>query len=287
MQSGCGRTIVDLPDCASLAAAAITPDKEIVSEQGLWPWLSLHIEEATAAWLELKPEQGSLALLRLDTLEALLARPDYSTALQAQHILSQREIARLHSFSHAKRRLEWLGGRLAAKRALQRFLSSSSCASAILPADLVIDNDRHGRPFVRMSCNNPEPCLSISHSGRFAAAMIASKPCGLDLQEIVPKLQRLQARFAGSNELALGKNYEVLSWLGLLWSAKEAVKKCRYADQATFMERIQVEAHAGPATEPEGAVLFCRLLDKKEVVPVRVILRQGYALALTWGEKHA
>lgn len=243
----------------------------------MWPWLSLKIAESTAEWAQCRPEHTSLAVLQLDALEALIALPDYSAALQAQQILSQAELDRLESFSHGKRRLEWLGGRLAAKYALQRFLTSSPPGTP--PAALVLENDRHGRPFINVSCLCPEPSLSISHSGRFAAALVASSPCGLDLQEIVPKLQRLQARFAGPAELALGKNYDTLSWLALLWAAKEAVKKCCYADQPTFMERIQVEAHAGDAAAPQGTALSCRLQDAKAAAPVRAALRQGYALA--------
>ena len=53
------------------------------------------------------------------------------------------------------------------------------------------------------------------------------------------------------------------------------------------MERIQVEAHEGCATEPQGAVLWCRLQDEDHLVPVRLALRQGYVMAISAGARHA
>lgn len=288
-QTGCGRTIADLADCASLAKAKAQSEAALPDGQ-VWPWLNLQIKEATAGWVLLTPEQSCLALIRLESLAEWMALPNYPETLEKQRILDPVECSRLRSFSHRKRRLEWLGGRLAAKYALQQFFAS--CAQDSLPAAFAIDNDRHGRPFVGVNalCFGPQqPFLSISHSGHFAAALVAPRSCGLDLQEIVPKLQRLQARFASPAELALGSLYDE-TWLALLWSAKEAVKKCRYADQATFMERIQVEAHEGSATEPQGAVLYCRLqdgADGADTLPVRVAVREGYVMAISLGEKHA
>lgn len=283
-EAGCGRNIADLAAYVSLSKIN-APGEAALSGHCLWPWFGLKMEENTTAWLQLKPANTSLVVLRLDSLEALFACPDFAPALQAQHILSKSEWARLCSFSHKKRRLEWLGGRMAAKYALQQF--SSLYAPDTLPADIVIENDQHGRPLVQAACLTIETHISISHSGRFAAALIASNPCGLDVQEAVAKLRRLQTRFADSAELALYHGYDELSWLAMLWAAKEAIKKCRYADQATFMERIRVRAHEGCATEPQGAVLSCGLQDEEHLVPVRVVLRQGYAMAVSMGEDHA
>ena len=284
-QAECGRTIADLTDCASLAKT-ITPGKKVLPGQDLWPWLSMQMEESSAAWLRFKPEHTCLAVLNLASFKGLLLFPGFAVALQAQHIISQTEFARLRSFSHGRRRAQWLGGRLATKYALQHCALPSS-EPKNLPAAFSIDNDRHGKPLVKASCLTSETHISISHSGQCAVAMAASTPCGLDVQEIVVKLQRLQSRFASSVELALRSGYDELSWLAMLWAAKEAVKKCRYADQATFMERIQVEAHEGCATEPQGAVLWCRLQDEDHLVPVRLALRQGYVMAISAGARHA
>lgn len=276
-------------------------------DAGLWPELCRQMLVASAGCAELPPLGSSLALLPLDGLPTFMTTaasaancvPDCSASLQAQGILSAKEQERLHSFPCSKRRLEWLGGRLAAKYVLQQYCSSV-CPGAhpfaqISPALLSIDNDTHGRPFVNwhessvLSCQ-PPPFLSISHSGQFAAAMLAPVPCGLDVQRIVAKLQRLQARFASAAELALGREYDELSWLGMLWAAKEAVKKCRYYDQPTFMERIEVQALVGSALGPQGAVLYCHLADPvglaapsaaTAAMAVRVVIIHGHALAMT------
>jgi len=276
---------------------------------GLWPELCRQMLVASARCVDLAPTGSSLALLPLDGLTTFMVTsasasnsvPNCSASLHAQGILSAKEQERLHSFPCSKRRLEWLGGRLAAKYALQQYCSSAWSGAhpfaQTSPALLSIDNDTHGRPFVDWHADNVSFCqqppfLSISHSGQFAAAMLAPGPCGLDVQRIVAKLQRLQARFASAAELALGREYDELLWLAMLWAAKEAVKKCRYYDQPTFMERIEVQALVGSALEPQGAVLFCHLTDPvglaapsaatatTAVMTVRVAIIQGHALAL-------
>ena len=66
-----------------------------------------------------------------------------------------------------------------------------------------------------------------------------------------------------------------------LWAAKEAVKKCVYASQPTFMERIRVTALEGSPAAGAPVLLYCALSDRPESVVVRAALRAGHALALT------
>lgn len=245
---------------------------------------------ATLVWEQIAPAQVKLAVLSLDVLNTLHALPGFEAALHSQRILHQTEMNRLLSFSHGKRRLEWLGGRLTAKFALQYcFTPPARREAEFEPAKIGISNDSYGRPFFNWLGEAPWSCpqipfLSISHSGCFAAAVAANTPCGLDLQKIVEKLQHLQTRFASPAEMALGSIYDELVWLGMLWSAKEAVKKCCYADQPTFMDRIQVVghtklAHACGATA-QLAILSCYLADTAAIVPARVVVTQGYAMAM-------
>ncbi len=291
----CNRiNIADLADCASLPEKALhetdsgtsgTDGAGKLDSRHPWPQLVESMLASSAAWMGIVREKGCLAVLPLDFLNLLGHGPDRATLLQVEGILAAQELERLHSFTHAKRQGEWLGGRLAAKCAVGQFCGIDD--SAILPAAWSIANDAHGRPFLNQNHSLPScadigatPHLSISHSGSFAAALAAAAPCGLDIQKIEPKLLRLQARFARPPELALGEKYDGLIWLGMLWAAKEAVKKCRYADQPIFMEGVQVIAHRGCATGLQGAVLSCHLEETLEIVAVQLRVKDGYALAV-------
>jgi phosphopantetheinyl transferase len=114
-----------------------------------------------------------------------------------------------------KRCQDWLGGRIAAKRAVQK---------------------RHGWPFARIEIrveeNGRPRCgelyLSITHSGDVAAAIVSSKPIGLDVERIEP-------RDPSFEELVLTNEDRVLldglqgslrdERLTALWCAKEAYTK--------------------------------------------------------------
>lgn len=245
---------------------------------------------ASVPWPAIVRDGFCVRLLRLDAITALAPWPDALSILKTQGLIDAEELYRLQTFPLAKRRLEWLAGRLTAKAALQHYCSVRQPEKRqVLPARFTIGNDRHGRPFAARgaSCRSRRPFLSISHSKGLAAAMAAPIPCGLDLQAMDGRLQRLQERFACPAELELGRGYGALIWLAMLWAAKEAVKKCHYHDQPTFMERIRVVALAGGGSGPQVATLSCRLSDRAEVVRVRVAVCGDYALAVSLGGEYA
>ena len=242
---------------------------------GIWPRLCRQMRADSASWDRLAPAQTRLVVLSLPVLAELVALPDLVDCLQAEQILNCAEGARLRSLALAKRRTEWLGGRCAAKFALMQLCGQPEVA----PACFAIANEDCGRPFVQASLA-PLPRLSLSHSGGLAVALAAQGPCGLDVQEACPTLARVQERFASPAEQALGGSCALLRWLALIWAAKEAVKKCCYADQPTFMERIRVIAlDSDPATE-QPLILWCSLEDRPEPLGVRAAFADGHALAL-------
>ncbi len=272
-----------IADCAALPNAKLHKLNTDTATR-LWPRLLAAMRAAGRPWPSLVPNDSFLALLPLESVAALAVWPEGLHALQAQGIVDATELQRFHSFPLIKRRLEWLAGRLAAKAALQQYCAARDPQGPqALPATLVIDNDGHGRPSLARRLRCPQPFLSISHSQGLAAALVAPVPCGLDLQEMHDKLLRLRARFASPAEQALGSGHDALVWLGMLWAAKEAVKKCHYHDQPTFMERIRVVAHSGCATGAQAATLSCRLADRAELVQVRVAVCGDYAMAISLG----
>ena len=138
--------------------------------------------------------------------------------------LGDEERQRLAGLRHARRRREWLGGRLAAKEALAGLLL---LAGGIRHgADIEIRTGRHGEPQPAA----PALFVSISHSGDYAAALASRQSrCGLDLQVLTPSLEAVRSRYCGANELRLlaqlGRHLPPLARLGILWTTKEAHRK--------------------------------------------------------------
>lgn len=212
-----------------------------------------------------------------------------------QTFFSPEEIKRLQGFSFPKRKLEWLGGRLAVKYCLQAYQSQLSGFSDCLvePAIYAVANDDHGRPYLvdKKSFAGRLPSLSISHSKDYAVALVSpSFSCGIDIQYISERLQALQERFASREEVNLGNacRLEVVSWLAMLWACKEAIKKCWYADQPTFMDRVHVSGLQMINKEKQWVEVQCNMenLPGKKAV-VQACLYKDYALAFCVEDKDA
>lgn len=113
--------------------------------------------------------------------------------------LTPSERARLRGFTLYRRQLEWLGGRLAAKRALQAAFSERDGHAPPLHA-MRIDADERGRPQVPGNGFH----LAISHSRRWAVAVAGDEPVGVDVEHH----DALRAQSAG--ELLRPAEIEVL-----------------------------------------------------------------------------
>ncbi|MGR0481489.1 MAG: 4'-phosphopantetheinyl transferase family protein [Candidatus Electronema sp. V4] len=172
---------------------------------------------AAFAWGRLRSEaQDCAALVDLTELH------DEDAARQ----LSDAEQEFFQQLRHPKRRREWLGGRIAAKAALLNL--PEDAAFAAQARRLTILPDAQGRPTVSGGADNFT--LSITHSGRYAAALaVQGRHCGIDLQVISAKLPLLTKYFAAAAELELlAEQLELGSEtaaLTMLWAVKEAVKK--------------------------------------------------------------
>lgn len=251
-----------------------------LSATELWPLLCQGMQDMDGLWAGMAPPAAAdirLAALPLQLLAELAAPPGVGAALSG--LLTEAEKRRFCGLKLPRRRQEWLGGRLAAKFALMQLAATK----ALVPEQIGIVNDCHGQPLAQAADQicRPMPRLSLSHSGGLAVAVAAYAACGLDVQERSPRLVRVQERFADAEEQALGAGTDALSWLTLLWAAKEAVKKRVYASQPTFMERIRVTALEGSLAAGAPVLLYCALSDRPESVVVRAALRAGHALALT------
>ena len=103
---------------------------------------------------------------------------------QARMTLTDIENAQLNAFK-GHRRVEWLAGRW-----LLHLMSGRAIRGACL-------KDEFGKPYLE----NSQYQISISHSREMASVIAAPKPVGIDIQGMVPKIQRLAPRFMNEDEL--------------------------------------------------------------------------------------
>lgn len=201
--------------------------------------------------------------------------------------LNADERACLATFTHTKRRLEWLGGRVAAKRAATRLRANAAQAPLPYPA-LRITNQADGRPLL---CLPPAqaattPQLSISHSGELAVALASSqRPCGLDLQRLSPRIITVRERFASEAEVTLLHtalpNLPEVSALTLLWSAKEALRKALPCQPLLGFTEVSLDRLEG---DPQRGLTGCfsgPRLPPPGTLPVFLFLYHDYACAIT------
>lgn len=227
----------------------------------------------------------TLTVIDLARLQAELLVPG-QTLLAAS--LDRAEQDRFASFSFPKRQLEWLGGRLAAKHAALSLLAREA---GHLPGyrELVVEPDPAGRPHLTRQggTNATLPAISISHSHGYAGALAVHGPsCGLDLQQVTPRVLTVQDRFASREEVVILRAAPSLAGLGeaalltLLWSAKESLRKAMACEPLlgfTELTLAHLEVQRG-----SGLVgLFSCRRPAMTLGPVFLVLRDHFALALT------
>jgi 4'-phosphopantetheinyl transferase EntD len=141
-----------------------------------------------------------------------------------------------NSYKLAKRRAEFITGRICAKIAVRNFYSLG-CKTPIQkePYEIEIGAKENGRPFV---CNLdysglPIPEISITHSKDFAVATAAQSHCGIDIQRSKQTLLRVKEKYCTTDENQLLQSLlpgeEQITRLTIIWAAKEAaIKTCSH-----------------------------------------------------------
>ena len=143
--------------------------------------------------------------------------------------LFPREEAQLLRIKGAERRREFL-----AARQLLHHMSGRAER-----AELVKDED--GKPHLPDS----KFFVSISHTVGYSAAVAQPRPCGIDVQRIVPRIGTLAPKFVGEAERAQLREETELEQLHLIWAAKEAMYKAYGRRQLDFREDLFVELGDG------------------------------------------
>lgn len=149
--------------------------------------------------------------------------------------LSESEKEHFISFKFQKRYVEWLGGRLCAKKTLTDYIQKFHSLQIIPPPrDLIVHSQQNGRPFFQcdqLGETGIKPDLSISHGGRYGMAMVSKTWCGIDIQEQQSSLEKVKEKYCTQVEgnllqsILSAADVPPLHGLTLLWAAKEALKK--------------------------------------------------------------
>ncbi|WP_410615259.1 beta-ketoacyl synthase N-terminal-like domain-containing protein [Amycolatopsis sp. lyj-109] len=127
-------------------------------------------------------------------------------------------------------RRQWLLGRIAAKDAVRHWLWAHG-EPEMFPAELRIGNDEAGRPFATGAYGRelPPVTVSVAHRAEAGVAIARHGPCGIDIEEVVPRAESTVEAALGPGELALFASLpgDPEQWFARFWTAKEAVAKLR------------------------------------------------------------
>jgi len=203
-------------------------------------------------------------------------------AVAGQYLVAPERLC-FDGFRLPKRRLEWLGGRIAAKHAAKG-LAGVGCQAA----DWLrwrVETLPSGRP-VLAEWVGERAEISISHSGSEAVAMAAEHACGVDIQQCSERLVRVKSRFCSAVEeerlVASLPGVEIISCLNLLWAAKEAVRKALPVTPLASFEETELLAVGGDP--PAQLVLDICYRRRGTMTVLRCcggLHANGYALVLT------
>jgi len=203
-----------------------------------------------------------------------LADPDVTAA----RFLTPTELEDYARLRHPARRREWLGARVCLKTMLLR----RRCVTD--PTQCEITKDAAGRPWL---CFAPgfsgavvRDC-SLSHKGRFAcaaASSLAATRVGVDIEEISPRLLRLDRAFAGDHDRPI-RPRSPEERLALLWALKEACAKATGGGLGFALGAVECEETA------EGRHRV-RTADGREF-RARHVVHDRYVVALCLTEDEA
>ncbi len=175
-------------------------------------------------WLSCRGSRLHRAAALLD----LLFPDDAALDVVASEILTEAEVALLCSFGAAKRRREWLGGRVALKSLVLRHLEQSK----LTPRDVVVTRAESGAPDLHIDAvTDLPPKISVSHShGRVVALLLdghAGGRIGVDVERIAPRKSAFLDRVLGKGERrdVFAPGVVLDDEVTLRWSLKEAAAK--------------------------------------------------------------
>ncbi len=124
-----------------------------------------------------------------------------------------------------RKQLEWLGSRYLLHKLMGRNYR------------LATVKDNFGKPYLI----GTDKFISLSHSGKYTAAIVSPKTTGIDIQVIVPKIEKIKNRFMSLKELDHFDQKKDLLTLMVYWGAKESLFKSYGKGSVDFRKELYVE----------------------------------------------
>ena len=195
--------------------------------------------------------------VNVEEIEAELDRDPTATL---ERFLSPSERTRFHGLKTRKRSLEWLAGRIAAKRLIREVHFSGEGALVGYPA-ITVDSNSLGAPEIRIvGEKGEEPRISISHSDGMAAAMLARDPAcspGIDIEAVESRSAAFVRDYFTEKEreqiAASEAERDVL--VTAIWAVKEATLKALGIGARVDLRQIDVVIRSDE-TPMSGSVEF-------------------------------
>lgn len=94
--------------------------------------------------------------------------------------------------------------------------------------------DENGKPFL----NNLPQKISISHSGERVAIMISNRNCGVDIQLMDRKMEKIAAKFISEDEKTMQQDELSSIQIYVYWCAKEAMYKLYGRKKLDFRQHL-------------------------------------------------
>jgi phosphopantetheinyl transferase len=137
----------------------------------------------------------------------------------------------LGAIQHPQRKIEWLG----ARALLAELLRKQNPHFEKVSKENWLVKDDCGKPQLHLL----EGHISIAHCKGLAVGILHSAlPCGIDIEQISPKIQRVTHRICSESEMTWAG--ESLDRLSTLWCAKEALYKYYGKKKLDFKNEIQL-----------------------------------------------
>ena len=123
-----------------------------------------------------------------------------------------------------RKRKEWFSSRY-----LLHLLSEREIRGACL-------KDTYGKPYLE----NSDHHISISHSADHTAVIASTSVVGIDIQRIVPKIERIAHKFITEDEGLSITNLSNIECMHTIWGAKESMYKAYGKKELDFKKHIFV-----------------------------------------------
>jgi 4'-phosphopantetheinyl transferase len=139
--------------------------------------------------------------------------------------LDEEELQRYEGFRTEQRRLHWLAYRHILKNIMMK------------GQEIRVRYDQSNKPFIDLC----EDHISVSHSGKFAVAIISNNHVvGVDVEEVAERLKKVSDKFLGEHESGCAPESLPTEKLCLYWCAKEAIYKAHGERMLDFKNHIRI-----------------------------------------------